>query len=761
MQRVVAIFVAAASFLFLCGEAAVILANGPDYQKQVASSSAAVLVAYLSGPPADELTELLTKVDEKLSAYQIRTAFVDCKLSSNKKNCAGKVPGSLALYLEKPAKNPYTGLPFRINPLSYTGSGLDLSKIERWIGKNFPNRVELLSATLPECDPAANIPSLILFSQKESVTMLLKSIAFSFSPRLKVVQAHGVPVELVKKKYTESQVDALPILGLCSASSSANSLTIYTGDLKNRTEIVAWIESTTSIAENEAVLGAGDGNPPRVDEPLLMASIKKISSSNFSTTSLDEASVWVIAVVSGSSGADGVAAGPGWDKIASWCEGVIRAAVLICSNSSTTEESWGSAKFCQRDLPYVVVLPHGSSSSRRKIHNSANPHVGNHIFAIDDLDGIKKYATDSLPEVSVAVMPEEGIQEFIASGHQKSVMSVIILSDKASGGSTPLLRNLALSLKEYAHLAFVSNPSKQFLQNIGNPALPTAIAMFLMQSGDVDKNPAANFQVVVYDSNIFGPMKFHSLQAFILQSYSRSTLAAAKFANKDAQEDLSMESQQKELVTIATEAEWNEHCGPGFRGICAIGLVKAASPEGGARADLEALNTVMSSMGRSGAAFKFVVLDAECQNSFANRFDAQYEHLPALVAYSPSKSRYAIFKSSFVADDLRGFLSRITSGKASTISIPQRPFLSTECDGQNKSIPVEESIESASEAEAFLEEIRQEEAKRKLEMKKEIQEEEAKAKAAAAEAAKAATEPRKIIRKVKKKKSKKAAASEL
>lgn len=689
---------------------------------------------------------MLTEVEERLSAYNIKVCTLDCASSSgNKKVCAGKVPGSLFLYLETPSLNPYTKALFRGNPVGFTGSGLDIKSIERWLTRTFPSKVELSPSALPVCDAAS--PSLVLISEKSSVTMLLKSIAFSF-PKLRVLQSHGLSLSLVQEKYPEAT--SLPVLGLCTG-------VLYAGDLKNRTEIVHWIESTTGLYENEAVAGdsadaaaASDNQPQRRQE-----NVKTISSAEFSAGSLDERNAWLVAVVlQPSEGISATSSVPGWEKMVGLCEGVVRPAVVVCSSSSNggSTEGWGQ-QLCAQDVPFVMVLPHGASS-RKKIN--ASPHTGSHIFAVSDLEGARKLASESLPEESVYVMPEEGIQEFIGAGHQKSVMSVIVLTDKASSSTPSFLRNLALSLQEYAHVAFVSSPSKQFLSNIGNPTLPTAVAMFLLPEGEAGPNGAANFQVVVFDSKLMGPLRFSSLQSFCLQAFSRSNLAAAKFAaNRDGASDdggVGVESKQAELLLVTTESEWNEHCGATFRGICAIGLVGESS-----RASTEAsLDAVMRTMGRSGGAFKFIMVDAECQyGTFATRFDASYESLPALVAYSPSKARYALFTASFKEDAMKEFLGNIVAGKTSTRSIPQRPFFSTECDAPLKAAVLEEeSSEAASEAEAFLEEIRQEELAKKAALKREMQEEEARAKAEAAEAAKAASTPKKIVRKVKRKKSK-------
>ena len=207
---------------------------------------------------------------------------------------------------------------------------------------------------------------------------------------------------------------------------------------------------------------------------------------------------------------------------------------------------------------------------------------------------------------------------------------------------------------------------------------------------------------------------------------------------------------QKELIWAKTEADWNEHCGTGFRGICSIGIFNGASDAPG----VEALKGVMAELGRLGAAFRFLAVDGACQHAFASRFDAQFENLPALAAYSSSKARYALYSGAFKEDGLKTFLNSILSGKSSTISIPQRPEFSTSCDVQPSEEVISESNEDKADADDVMAEIRREEAERKAQVKKEM-EEEAKRKREEEEQATKPKVIKKVVKKVVKKKKKK------
>ena len=732
---------------------AVVDVDGPTgLQKFVHDTTAPVLVSYQPGSNDDKLSDLVNAVDDRVASYGVVVARIDCSTKANKRMCASaglRTLPSFQLFVEAPSLNPYTKKRFRSGIFfeHSQGGGLDSRALERFIGKNIPDVVNKVTTTgelktkLSSPTPASF--SLVLFSDKTAVSMLIKSVANSFSSQqLPVYQMGGVAVDEINAMFDKS-FESLPQLGLVSSSSTSALNSVFEGDVHDRKAIVDWIQSVTKLEEGKVgpKVDAEDKPASAGDEksPEEQAAVKSWNSSEFTEESLPDSEVWLVHVVSESS-----PKGDEWKKLTTWCEGVIKPAVILCTASS---DGLGlGSKLCRaRDLPFVAVFPHGGSA-RKKFH--AAPEKGSYVFALSEAENIKRGALESLPESAVHSMGEDGLQLFLQDVHNtKELLPVMILSDKSTAPA--MLRNLALSLEKFAQVAFVSNPSSEFLKNIGNPRLPTAIAMF---SAAPEEGQQPGFQVVVYDNTVLGPMKFQSLQNFVLQTFSRSSLAEGyiKRQNAAAGGSASISGEiQKDLFVVANEAEWDEHCGTSFRGICAVGLLPSAAEP--AASAVSALNAVMADLGRSGAAFRFITVDGECQYGFANRFDLQLEHFPALAAYSPSKGRFAVFRGAFKEGPMKEFLNNILSGKASTIAIPQRPTLAAACDGQHSAAPIaEESEESKAEADDFMAEIRREEAERKAQLKKEMQEEEARRKKQEEEAAAAKPAMRKIKRKVKK-----------
>ena len=100
-----------------------------------------------------------------------------------------------------------------------------------------------------------------------------------------------------------------------------------------------------------------------------------------------------------------------------------------------------------------------------------------------------------------------------------------------------------------------------------------------------------------------------------------------------------------DVARITTQAEFDKVCSSSFRGICAI----AFATSDGAEHVQSTLSSVASLAGSAGAVFRYVLVDGTCQSAFAGAFDVQSTNLPAVVAYSVAKGRFASFKGAFQA----------------------------------------------------------------------------------------------------------------
>ena len=74
--------------------------------------------------------------------------------------------------------------------------------------------------------------------------------------------------------------------------------------------------------------------------------------------------------------------------------------------------------------------------------------------------------------------------------------------------------------------------------------------------------------MALYDPNMFGPLKYNSIQNFALQIYARSGLQSPASAEptEPLKESLQSSEIQKEVVFLSKPEDWDRECGKGYRG---------------------------------------------------------------------------------------------------------------------------------------------------------------------------------------------------
>ena len=435
-------------------------------------------------------------------------------------------------------------------------------------------------------------------------------------------------------------------------------------------------------------------------------SVKSFSSSEFSSLSLlSNDNAWILAVTK--TGASKEI--DNWSKHVQACEGHIKTAQIVCNNDDNDKLG---GKLCSGKLPFIVQIPYGDNN-RKKLDENEPLKWKRYIYESNEVDDARKEAGESLPESSVIEINEQIFEGVVQNGHNNKKVTVIVVSDKSN--ATPMLRNLALSLKDIAQVGLMANPSMGFVSQIGNPKLPTVIfGTFVTEMNEKTKQPENKIQLMAWDFKVYGPLRFNSISGMTYSYYMKSGLGDSNSNNVDIQ---TTTDRQKELIVIEKEDDWISSCGENYRGICAIGFVPSGSEGDNARL---VLNQVLESLS-AVSALKFLIIDAGCQREFAETFFIQATDLPTITAYSPSKSRYVNFKGSFSSSSAREFLESVIHGRKATTPISSRPKVSITCD-INIDIPTTEETEE-DDASDFLAEIKKEEEERKKRLKQEIEEE--------------------------------------
>jgi len=762
--------------------------SSADYQK-VMDSGAAWILGLLDtehAPESEGHTEgMLAELSERLVDYGVMFASLDCGQKSLKKICRGipprkTIPG-VAFVIEPPQFNPYTKKMIR-NMVVFDGNPSDVKSVERRFSKSFPASAGVAFGMGEE---EGSLPTgeerIMIFSPRDAVNLFTKTVCNAF-PTIRCIQlgktvlAQPEMQDVVKAMQIETQDGSMVYtVGHMAADGS---FAVYVpsgteGAQKERIGVLGFLQEKTGLTAEAGASGkdtgkgsAGQDTDKSDKQKHNGQEILELSAENFSGEAMLPGVAWVVRVAA-SGFASNEANAKAWKgAMGATCEGRVMPMHLTCPEDLAGLDSFGAQLCRRRALPFVAVVPYssgsgsgsssGSSSSSSSSRKSADDLK---TFEISDKDGIKKSVLGSFPEDVVALISEQDVEGILQRGSAQNKLTVIVLSDKEDPPN--MLRNVAVALDKFALVSFMSEPSAQFLARIGSVKKLPAVLVGSPQPLDAPDRVEGGITILQYDPAVFGPIRFQGLQNFILAAYQRSGLHSESEEGKAAFEDAEAAPMadvsgavQTELTRVTTAGEWAAQCGSGYKGLCAVGLLGHDDSDVSAAAGV--LTRAMHRLGKQAALFRFLLVDGNCQATFAGRFDVQVDTLPRVVVYSPSKRRYMSLTGTMDEESVGAFLQSAATGKTPSTSIPQSPEFSAECEYVAPQEAGAEDGLAAEDMDDLMEEIRREEAAAAAVRKKAAKEEEARAKKAAAEAAK---KPKTIRRVVKKKKSKASKAS--
>jgi hypothetical protein len=688
-------------------------------QELVMDSHNAWLVLYSQGPK-DNMASDLEQIQAKVGTYNVRLGTVDCSAKEHKKSCQALGPQvpSLQFYTEGPALNPYTKKNYR-KSVPYAAGSLDLPGLERFISKNFPNKVEKvseLSHLTKSLEAKKDRAAVLLFSDKEVVSMFYKSIALELSRKFEFFQV----LKSARDVFEKYSVESAPALVVIDGDKTESFSPEDKADYKNRDALVSWLNSievsTPAVSDADAKeQTTGDDSHDQQQQGNTNASqrVKQLDGT-FAIDSIPGDESWVVLVHNHDDVASGAA---DWDKTSKWCEGKIRPAELACHKVDTSSASLLTKSLCSdfstataesTTSHFHFVVPYGSStSSRKKLIPTSSMDVAAYNskltafkFSANQADQAKRSAGDSLPDHVVRyVEGDAGLQNFLADAAGQQLIGAIVVSDK----DTPptFLRNMALTVGQIAKVGFMRGLQPGLAKMIGNPTLPTMVCFFA--APESSNTPKGQLQVGVYDANAFGPMRLASLTTFTGWVYQQSAYKETNPIEDEAtrkQREMGTISGkvQNSVVNVVSNKDWEAQCGPNFKGICALALT---GREG--ETDAKVMASTLQLIGSAGAAFKFLNVDGHCYQSFASAFEVDQGQLPTFVAFSPSKLRFATFRGAYTAVCIlvivlcvhdfdtafrsqasgREFFDSILTGGSKTTPMSQRPTVPSECEFSN------------------------------------------------------------------------------
>jgi len=515
------------------------IVSDQQFQTEILDSFKASFV-YVSSSSVN--SDLVKSWTGKLPMYDINLFHIDCSLKSNQKSCKSfQLPSdALLFYADKPELNPYTRKYFR-KPISFTGTP-SASALERFVGKNFPNLISSVKSVdqLNEFyNKNVKMSYAFLFTEKETIPLLFKSIAFQYRDKIAFV-AVNVKSSSDVVSHFKIETSAAPLMAILPAGSDDDStLVVYSGSLGERSEILTWLDP---FAPQKKFDGTDDNNSskPNKKQSSMQDNADILSAGNWisATDSLDIESLlsgqsYLIGVFPAAAVVRGSPEMELWRKVAVGCDGNVKPVMINCSNSFKlkSEPSLGNVLCLSMQgepitTPYLYVLPYSSKARPTKQIVLTEKYTKK----LDEGDAAKALALESLPKTNIRyLISESAFQTFLGENFQLKKLSVVALSKKSE--VSPLLHNVALTISNIkslveegqaiAEVGFLSEPSPEFLNSLGNPKLPAVLAFFFEpSSAELDNHPGAGAKIALYDTTRYGPMKHNSLSTFIQMVYS-------------------------------------------------------------------------------------------------------------------------------------------------------------------------------------------------------------------------------------------------
>lgn len=677
-----------------------------SFQKQVQDSSIPWLVILHNnnGQLAFDV------VKSKLNPFGICVGDLDCTAKSNQKLCQSMgIRGfpTTRLFVDEPKINPYTNKKFR-NPASFEGN-LDMRNLEKFISESLPSQVEVVK-TQEEINAIkskyVNSTFGILFSNKDTVSFLLKTLAFAFEGEFKFLHVVNHKNLL---EFKDDEVKNVPSLAIWK---DQDKLDLYRDSLKDSAKVISWLNTYAKEPARD------------FDNQVLNEDVNDQSSLNSQAISLErfqelvsasspvEDSSWVVLIAASSSFEDKAVA-ESWKMLTDKVVGFIKSALFICPAGGVSNDNQLLVDLCFQQQSTLFVVPHSDSSRKKVLSN-----VSKWAFAVSDpkadIAGAIKAASESLPDDLVPTISELDFEVFLNACNAQGVVGAVVLSNKAS---QPLvLRNVAMSVKGIAKLAFLSQPSPQYLQNIGNPELPTVITLL-----DNDADAPGSYRVMVYNQHVFGPLSFHSIYNFVANLYVTQQREKGEGEVKSSPVDQTTGEVSLEIKTVNTNENWQSMCSSSYRGFCALTFVTPDNVDSSTNILIELVDAAADSP-TVKVPLNFLSIDAACKLQFASAFGVNPAMSPAFVLYIPHKNRYASFVGSYSKNSLLEFIDDVVRGQISTYPIQYRPVIQTSeevCESNSS----DSSTETLGDVSDILEEIRKDEEAKAQAIREEVEKE--------------------------------------
>uniref|UniRef100_A0A7S0WEP5 Thioredoxin domain-containing protein n=1 Tax=Cryptomonas curvata TaxID=233186 RepID=A0A7S0WEP5_9CRYP len=518
---------------------------------------------------------------------------------------------TLKIFPVEKAYNPYQKKSAKI-PIDYDGPRTAKAMVEHVLNK-MPNYVHNVQAANASTFFEDDYPKALLFTEKEAVAPLFKSLAVQFKGRIRFGQASAKDKELAEKVG----VTEFPKLVAIAGTDLTKSV-IHSGKIK-KDELVAFVSAhALKDKKEDPILEA---SKPKAMAPISADELEK-------TLSDGKKDLWLVYFHKGG-------------RVPTDLQ---RLASSLKSFKHVSVDCTASVDSCKKhDVDALPVL---------RMYQEEKSDFDDFRGAADcmedcfELAAMSDFVGEHIPNM-VAAVTETTWNTFLAPAAERPRPLLFSKKDEP----TALYKSVALHYKGILTFGLFANPPKRVMDQLQVKKLPQLL-VFFSQNGTAESVQAFPYQ---------GGFSFDELTSMLNQF-------ATPFMEKpeSAKSAPSSKPPSGPVPEIGSGKQngFDALCGK-KGGLCAIFFLDGSESNKEKREEQLNISAALRTK-KHPSPYHFSWVDALCHPTFAASFDITSDKIPSLAVISPSKQRFVLHVGKYAQNELEQTLDGVLSGKKKT-----------------------------------------------------------------------------------------------
>ena len=518
---------------------------------------------------------------------------------------------TLKIFPVEKSYNPYQKKFSKI-PIDYDGPRTSKAMVENVLAQ-MPNFVHFVTASNSSVFLEDEYPKVLLFTEKETVAPLFKSLAVQFKGRVRFGQASSKDGDLAEK----FGVKEFPKLVAVPGTDPSQSV-FHNGKIKKE-ELLSFI-SSHSLKEKK-------------DDPILESNkpkaMKAMTGEDLNATMNDgNKDLWLVYFHKGG-------------RVPS---DVHRLSTSLKSFRLASLDCASAAEFCAKfGVENTPVLRFYQSDKSDYDDFSGASDCMEDCF---ELSSMSDFVGEHIPNY-VAAVTEATWNSFLAPAAERP--RPILFSKKDE--PTALYKSVALHYKGILTFGLFANPPKRVMDQLQVKKLPQLL-IFFSNNGTAESVQAFPYQ---------GGFSFDEMTSVLNQF-------ATPFMEKPESTKSTVSSKPPSgpipEIGSGVGTDFNTLCG-NKGGLCALFFLDGSEQNKEKRDEqLKLIEAIR--LKKHPSPYHFAWVDSLCHSSFSSSFDITSDKLPSLAVISTSKQRFALHVGKFAALELEQTLDWVLSGKKKT-----------------------------------------------------------------------------------------------